>query len=234
MQRKYSTSPSSASCDGMSSTSAVPSTCTHGAVPLVGVHEHGGGRVAAQVHRLRAVGVGRDDDPAVGVDAAGHGRHLRPTVAAGGDQRQVGAGRGRSRAAARGRPARSSRSRPCRQPRRRGDAQPDAGPYAAPRRLDTGPSGPPIPTRKRALLRHVWHLPQRPAQRRDRRARRPRQDHAGRRDAPPGRRVHRAPGRGRGRPGDGLRRPGAREGDHDPREEHRDPLRRPRRPTASR
>ena len=30
MQRKYSTSPSSASGDGMSSTSAVPSTCTHG------------------------------------------------------------------------------------------------------------------------------------------------------------------------------------------------------------
>ena len=29
MQRKYSTSPSSASCAGMSSTSAVPSTWTH-------------------------------------------------------------------------------------------------------------------------------------------------------------------------------------------------------------
>ena len=47
--------------------------------------------------------------------------------------------------------------------------------------------------------------PQRPAQRRDRRARRPRQDHPRGRHAAPGRRVLRAPGRGRRRPGDGLR-----------------------------
>ena len=60
-------------------------------------------------------------------------------------------------------------------------------------------------------------------QRRDRRARRPRQDHSGRRHAPrqSGAFAERAEPR---RPGHGLRRPGARKGHHDPREEHGDPL----------
>ena len=68
--------------------------------------------------------------------------------------------------------------------------------------------------------------PFRPAQRRDRRARRPRQDHAGRRDAAPGGRVHGAPGRGGRRARHGHRRARAREGHHDPRQEHRGALRR--------
>ena len=49
-------------------------------VPLVGEDEHAGARVAAQVGGLGAVGVRRDDDPAVGVDAAGHRRELRAPV----------------------------------------------------------------------------------------------------------------------------------------------------------
>ena len=71
---------------------------------------------------------------------------------------------------------------------------------------------------------HDPEVPLRPAQRRDRRARRPRQDHPRGRDALAGRRVRRAPARRRAR--DGLRRPRAREGDHDPRQEHRDQVRR--------
>ena len=66
--------------------------------------------------------------------------------------------------------------------------------------------------------------PRRPPQRRHRRPRRPRQDHAGRRHAPPDRRVPRQPG-GR-RPGHGLHGPRAGEGHHDPGQEHRRPLRR--------
>ena len=63
-----------------------------------------------------------------------------------------------------------------------------------------------------------------PPQRRHHRPRRPRQDHARRRDAPAGRRV---PGQRAGRrAGHGLQRPGARARHHHPGQEHRRPLRR--------
>ena len=66
--------------------------------------------------------------------------------------------------------------------------------------------------------------PDRHPQRGDRRARRSRQDHAGRRDAVAVGRVPREPGGRRARHGlDGSR---AREGDHDPRQEHGGPSRR--------
>ena len=79
-------------------------------------------------------------------------------------------------------------------------------------------------TRARSTERiSVMATAQRPAQRRDHRPRRPRQDHAGRRHALAVRRLHRAPGRHRRRQraGHGLDGPRAREGHHDPREEHR-------------
>ena len=66
-------------------------------------------------------------------------------------------------------------------------------------------------------------LPLGSPQRRDRRARRPRQDDARRRDALAVGRLPREPGRGRARAR--LDRPRAREGDHDPRQEHGRPLR---------
>ena len=72
---------------------------------------------------------------------------------------------------------------------------------------------------------HAAHgSPLRPQKRRDHRARRPRQDHARRRDAVAVRRVPREPGRQR--PRDGLDGPRAREGHHDPRQEHGGPLQR--------
>ncbi len=61
--------------------------------------------------------------------------------------------------------------------------------------------------------------PRQHPQPRDRRARRSRQDHAGRRTAVAVGRLPRQPGRRR--PGHGLDGPRAREGDHDPRQEHR-------------
>ena len=68
-------------------------------------------------------------------------------------------------------------------------------------------------------------------QRRHRGPRRPRQDHAGRPHAPPGRRVPHQ--RGPDRPGHGLQRPRAREGHHHPREEHRGAVPRVTRSTSS-
>ncbi len=73
--------------------------------------------------------------------------------------------------------------------------------------------------------------PPRPAQRRDRRPCRPRQDHARRRDAPPDRRVPLQPGRRR--PGHGFGRSRAREGHHDPRQADDDRLRRTSASTSS-
>ena len=63
------------------------------------------------------------------------------------------------------------------------------------------------------------------------RPRRPRQDDAGRRDAPPVRPVPRQPAPGRVHPR--LQRPGARARHHDPGQEHRDQLRRRPRSTSS-
>ena len=92
MQRKYSTSPSSASGRRHVQHLGGAVDLDPGVVPLVGEHQHGGGRVPAQVHRLGAVGVGRDHDPALGVDAAGDRRDLRAPVGAGGHEHQVVAG----------------------------------------------------------------------------------------------------------------------------------------------
>ena len=74
----------------------------------------------------------------------------------------------------------------------------------------------------RILPMHECRMPVafRPAQRRDRRPRRPRQDDARRRHAAADRLLRRARARRRAR--DGLRRPRAREGHHDPRQEHGD------------
>ena len=92
MQRKYSTSPSSASWLGMSSTSAVPSTWTQASSHSSESTSTRRRRVAAQVDGLGAVGVRRDHDPALGVDAAGDRRDLRASVGAGGHQDEVVAG----------------------------------------------------------------------------------------------------------------------------------------------
>ena len=67
-----------------------------------------------------------------------------------------------------------------------------------------------LPSRRRELV----NVPA--PQRRARRARRPRQDHPGRRPAARHRRLRRPPGAGR--PGHGLQRPGARAGHHHPRQ----------------
>ncbi len=77
--------------------------------------------------------------------------------------------------------------------------------------------------RRTASLSGRAGTPLRHPQRRDRRARRPRQDDARRRDAVAVRRVPRRPGRRRA--GHRLDGPRAREGHHDPREEHRAALR---------
>ena len=157
-------------------------------VPLVGEHEHRGPRVAAQVGGLGAVGVGRDDDPPVAVDPAGHRRELGAPVGAMGDQHQVVAG------------ADEVEQLLALDPGVRRDLGHAASITAGVvRRCGSGG----------ALNRKVDPCARaenrQPAQRRDRRARRPRQDHAGRRDAAAGRRVHRPPGRERRRPGHGLR-----------------------------
>ena len=73
-------------------------------------------------------------------------------------------------------------------------------------------------TRVKVSASRAWITPRGPPQRRDHRPRRPRQDHAGRRDAVAVRRLPRQPGRQRAR--DGLDGPGAREGHHDPGQEH--------------
>ena len=81
-------------------------------------------------------------------------------------------------------------------------------------RWSTGPAAK-LPT---ATLSGRARTPQGHPQRRDRRPRRPRQDHARRRHALAVRRVPRRPGRQR--PRHGLDGPRAREGHHDPRQEH--------------
>ena len=188
--------------------------------------------VAAQVDGLGAVGVRRDDDPAVGVDPAGDRRGLRPPVARVVTSVSWWRVRTKSSSCVAVDPVVRRDGGHARQPRpaacaagRRCEAR---GP--APRRLDEalGPPMRPLASESDADP-HVLETPHatQPAQRRDRRPRRPRQDHPRRRDAPPGRRLHRAPGRERRRARHGLRRPRAREGHHDPREEHRGPLRRP-------
>ena len=87
----------------MSSTSAVPSTWTQASSQSSESTEHRAGRPATQVVGLRPVGVRRDDDPAVGVHAAGDRRDLRAAVGAGWSPARGGGGSGRSRAAGRAR-----------------------------------------------------------------------------------------------------------------------------------
>ena len=109
--------------------------------------------------------------------------------------------RGRSRSRPR-RPGACTTKRPKRRPGR-----------AVPGSIGSGVVPGPIASPLRAPQRK--HLP-RAAQRRARRPRRPRQDHAGRRPPACHRHLRRPPGRRR--PGHGLQRPGARAGHHHPRQ----------------
>jgi hypothetical protein len=60
-----------------------------GAVPVVGEHQHRRATGAPDVAGLRALGVGRDHQPPLAVDAAGHGGGLRGAVLALGEQDEV-------------------------------------------------------------------------------------------------------------------------------------------------
>ena len=87
MQRKYSTSGSSAS--GRSSTSAGPSTCTQASPNLSDSTSTAGPPGPPDVRHLGPFRIAGDHDPAVGVDTAGDGGGLHGTVRPGGDQHQV-------------------------------------------------------------------------------------------------------------------------------------------------
>ena len=86
MQRKYSTSPSSASCDGMSSTSAVPSTCTHGPSNSSDITSTVAAGLRRRFRAFARSGYVEITSRPPASTPPGHGRDLRPSVLPGRDE----------------------------------------------------------------------------------------------------------------------------------------------------